>query len=424
MASAAPAVEDLLAPVSEDRPAGEDIFETPDWPAIKEARKRDKIYDRANWDWPLIEELLRSALRKSKDLKLGVWLLEAEVELHGFAGLRDGCRLIRGLLEKFWDSGLYPEAVLGDLENRARALEWLSGADNLPFSIRHAPLIARADGGTDYSYNAYRQAKEIGWEKDTRNQYQDIDEKKAAKRQKALEDGGVSMEMFEEAVQASSRAGLEARRAEWLEASKEFEELDRVLGEKFGDQAPATTDSKEALEDCRRVLDDVLKRKEPAPPPLKPNDGKDTPPPEPNRKTPVPMVPDFGSMDAGDGGSWDEAERLVSEGDVDRGLAKMAALATQQYGRANFQRRLRLAEICLETNRNKLGIAILEELAKIVDEHHLENWESSSLLGRVWGRLYRCYKSSDGGSEQSARGAALFDRLCRLDPWQALRWDE
>ena len=114
----------------------------------------------------------------------------------------------------------------------------------------------------------------------------------------------------------------------------------------------------------------------------------------------------------------------MRQGDIAAGLAEMAKLASQQYGRAHFQRRLRLAEICLQTGRNKLGVAILEELAKISDEHHLENWESSILLGRVWGRLYQCYKSAEPGSEQSVRAATLFDRLCRLDPWQALRWDE
>ena len=30
----------------------------------------------------------------------------------------------------------------------------------------------------------------------------------------------------------------------------------------------------------------------------------------------------------------------------------------------------------------------------------------------------------EDGSDRAVRAAALFDRLCRLDPWQALRWDE
>jgi len=200
-----------------------------------------------------------------------------------------------------------------------------------------------------------------------------------------------------------------------------------VLDEKFGADAPPTSEAKEALDDCRRVLDDLLKRKrqeEPdAPAAYQQPDGG---PGETPAKSKGPAGPGIVlvTTEDGDGGSWAEAERMVNQGDIPGGLAEMARLAAQQYGRAHFQRRLRLAEICLETSRAKLGIAILEELAKTIDEHHLEKWESSGLLGRVWGRLYQCYKSAEAGSEQSVRAATLFDRLCRLDPWQALRWDE
>jgi type VI secretion system protein ImpA len=99
----------------------------------------------------------------------------------------------------------------------------------------------------------------------------------------------------------------------------------------------------------------------------------------------------------------------------------MTRQSAQEYGRVRFQHRLRLAEICLSINRQRLGIMILEELAKQIDDLKLEVWESPELLGRVWGRLYKSYKSEDAGSE---RAAILFDRLCRIDPWQALRWDE
>jgi hypothetical protein len=63
-------------------------------------------------------------------------------------------------------------------------------------------------------------------------------------------------------------------------------------------------------------------------------------------------------------------------------------------------------------------------LAKSIDELHLEKWEAPELLGRVWGRLYQVYHDAEPGSEQAARGAAFLDRLCRLDPWQAFRWDQ
>jgi len=423
MASAALPVEELLKPVSEEKPAGEDITITPDWPAINEARRKDPVLGRANCDWPLIEQLIVAALGKSKDLRLALWLTEAAIKLHGFAGLRDGAALVQGLVENFWDTGLYPEAEGGDLQYRASPLEWFSSADGLPFSLRQVPLTNRSDGGTDYSYSAYRVSRDIGWEKDTRNALGDVDDEKDRKRKSRIASGGISAEMFEDAVRFTRRAGMEAIRADWEAANTAFLALDKVLDAKFGAEAPATSDTKEALEDCRRVLDDLLKRKRQEEPDVTaPGAGGDGG--EPAKSAgPMMLGGAFLGVEEGDGGSWAEAERMVQQGDVAGGLMEMTKLAAAQFGRANFQRRLRLAEICLQTSRTKMGIAILEELAKKVDEHKLEAWESSALLGRVWGKLYQCYKSAEPGSEESGRAMVLFDRLCRLDPWQALRWE-
>src|SRR5262249_23652936 len=126
----------------------------------------------------------------------------------------------------------------------------------------------------------------------------------------------------------------------------------------------------------------------------------------------------------GEGGSWAKAEELIREGRFQEGLAEMTRQSAQEYGRVRFQHRLRLAEICLSTARTRLGLAILEELAQQIDDLKLDHWEAPEVLGRVWGSLYKSYKGDEPGSERAARAMFLFDRLCRLDPWQALRWDE
>ena len=183
MATPAPISEDLLAPISEEHPAGEDITLAPEWQAINEARRPDKLLGRQNCDWPLIQRLLTDALaHKSKDLRLAVWLTEANMKLQGFAGLRDSLALLRGLLANFWDSGLYPEVEGGDLQFRAMPLEWLGG-DNLPQLLHQIPMTARTDGEKDYSYLDYRQSRDVGWEKDVRNAYGDVDVDKEEKKE-------------------------------------------------------------------------------------------------------------------------------------------------------------------------------------------------------------------------------------------------
>ena len=121
------------------------------------------------------------------------------------------------------------------------------------------------------------------------------------------------------------------------------------------------------------------------------------------------------------GGSWHEAEQLIRSGHVDKGLAEMTRLAASETcGRNRFQRKLLLAEICLGSNRERLARAILEELAEQIDKFQLELWESSDLIASVWIRLYRIYKKSD----DSELARKLYERLSRLDPWQALACGE
>jgi type VI secretion system protein ImpA len=425
MATPAPTLENLLAPISAENPAGEDITLAPEWQAINEARRRDKVLGRQNADWPLIGQLISEALaHKSKDLRLAVWLIEANVKLHGFAGLRDSLQLLRALTVNYWDSGLYPEIEGGDLQFRAMPLDYFGG-DNLPGDIRQIPLTTRTDGGRDYSYLDFRQSRAIGWEKDVRNSLGDIDQAREEKRNAALTAGGVSAEMFEEAVKATRRASLEATRTDFDGAWSELKQLDRTLDEKFKPDVPGTFDTKEAFEDCRRVLDELLKRKRQEEPDPASESGPGALGNKPTSSSQTfSLSAPFVSDGADIGGSWAQAEELVRLGKVSEGLAEMTRQASQQYGRVNFQHRLRLAEICLAIDRKRLAIAILEDLAKSIDELHLEKWEAPELLGRVWGRLYRCYKEAEPDSEQSKRAVAFFDRLRTLDPWQAMRWDE
>ena len=66
--------------------------------------------------------------------------------------------------------------------------------------------------------------------------------------------------------------------------------------------------------------------------------------------------------------------------------------------------------------------SILEELAEQIDTLHLEVWESTDLIASVWLRLYKLYKGAD--HPEPDRAAKLYERLCRLDPWQALNCGE
>ena len=111
---------------------------------------------------------------------------------------------------------------------------------------------------------------------------------------------------------------------------------------------------------------------------------------------------------------------LIRSGQVDQGLAQMVQVSAKETtGRNRFQRKLLLAEVCLATRRERLARSILEELAEQIDKQQLETWESAELIAGVWSRLYKLYKQANDD-----RAGKLYERLCRLDPWQALSCGE
>ncbi|MCE3261404.1 MAG: tssA [Pseudoduganella sp.] len=127
--------EELLRPVSESKPCGDDVSFDPCMDLIAAARRHDDpTLDQGEWatplhsaDWPTVAnhcgELLRA---RSKDLRLAVWLAEARAHTHQLRGLGDGFLLLAGLCERYWDQ-VHPLPEGGDQELRSGNLAWLLG---------------------------------------------------------------------------------------------------------------------------------------------------------------------------------------------------------------------------------------------------------------------------------------------------------
>ena len=92
-------------------------------------------------------------------------------------------------------------------------------------------------------------------------------------------------------------------------------------------------------------------------------------------------------------------------------------IARQQSGRARFQRKLQLAQICMMTSHEALAQPILEELARSIEVHRLEEWETSDAVAHPLAMLYRCLSKMDGDPGTKQR---LYAQISRLDPVQAL----
>jgi type VI secretion system protein ImpA len=425
--------DDILDPISPDRPAGADLRWTPEWDRIKEARRADDDLDAGRWvkkerktaDWPTVREMTIAALaERTKDLQLALWLTEANMRLHGFPGLGDGFRITHELMVRYWDHGLYPTMEDGP-EDRAGPFEWLN--NKLVDVIGAAPITARSDGGLDYSFNDLLEARRVGSEVSWRKTDGAVDDIKKRAYDADIAAGRLSLDQFEEAVKATPRATYEKFASAFEQALGNFAELEKTVDEKFGDAAPQLSVCRSGLRDIRVEVERILDRRRAVEPaaaaaPVAPI-GDDSQPGNPVTVRFPLSLPESSSVPSA-GGSWEEAQTLVGSGQVDKGLARMVQLAAKETtGRNRFQRKLLLAEACLASQRPRLGRSILEELAEQIDKLQLETWESSEMISTVWSHLFKLYKQG-GDSADLEKAQKLYERLCRLDPWQALEFGE
>jgi type VI secretion system protein ImpA len=257
----------LLAPIPGENPAGQSVRYDGTHDAIQEARWADDALEQGDWvrqvkvaDWPAVIALATETLTaKSKDLQITVWLVEALVKQHGFAGLRDGLQVLRELQERFWPS-LYPVVEDEDVEPRVAPLAWLN--EKLPPSIREVPLTQSRDG-QNYAWWRWEESRAMD------NLGRRAQEALAA----AVADGKITGEQFDKAVEATSPTFYQALFADLNQTWEEYEQLDRVVEEKFGREAPSLLDLKQAIESCRLLIGEIAQKKgvlEPDPTPREP----------------------------------------------------------------------------------------------------------------------------------------------------------
>ena len=125
-------VDLLMDPVNETDPCGPDLSLSTEFDEIAELRREDDAtLDQGEWvialksaDWPEVEARCRELLSKrSKDLRLAMWLSEAAIFNRGYAGLHEGILVCTALCERYWDQ-MHPLAEGGDMEERVGNVGW------------------------------------------------------------------------------------------------------------------------------------------------------------------------------------------------------------------------------------------------------------------------------------------------------------
>lgn len=266
---ASPAVLDfakLLGPIPGDSLAGVDLRAdaSPEslYFAIKGARNTARAAERqiamadeetkpAPPDWkPVLQNSIKALGEKSKDLEITAFLTEALVRLHGFPGVRDGFRLAREFIEKFWDV-LYPRPDEEGMETRIGGLVGLNGDDaegTLIGPIARVPITEKTSVGQLTAAN-YLEALALG----------KIADPKA--KQRKIDQGTPTLETFQKAVGESSAAFYVTLVQDLAEAQQEFTKLCAVLDQRCGPQAPPSSNIRSALEASLEAVNSVAKAK-------------------------------------------------------------------------------------------------------------------------------------------------------------------
>src|SRR5262245_25510475 len=247
--------ESLLSPIPGDNPGGEPLRYVGVYDAIEEARRADDNLTQGDWqrdtkpsEWRRVVEIATEALAKrSKDVQIAAWLTEALVQIHGFAGFREGCRLTREIVEQFWES-FYPVIEDGDLEPRGTPFEWMN--QRLPQALKMVP-VARSSRGDQYGWWHWQESRTV----------ENLGRQSPEARTAALAEGKISVEDFEQAVAGQRRAQSATLFADVSGATAERRALDEALDRQFGRDAPSLVALKQAAEECRALVETIVKRK-------------------------------------------------------------------------------------------------------------------------------------------------------------------
>ena len=259
-------IEALLAPIPGENPAGENLQYAGLYDEVRKERRADEDFAQGDWrktdtksaNWNQVVKLTTEAIfTTTKDLQAGAWLTEALVRLHGFVGLREGLKFMRGLHERFWDH-VYPETDEDGLEARANSLAWFS--NQLARSIKEVS-ITNTRGEENYSYFQWKESEEFDIPENLDSLDTETQERVNELKQRAATEGKITGEDWRKAKQKTRRAFYEETYAGLNACWDELQALDREMDEKFGRETPGLGELSKSLHEVRSLVEKLVKEK-------------------------------------------------------------------------------------------------------------------------------------------------------------------
>ncbi|MGD8568701.1 MAG: type VI secretion system protein TssA [Gammaproteobacteria bacterium] len=255
-------LDSLLQPISEESPAGVDLradmSPTSTYNTLKDARNSARAAERKNvFDasdntalnhWKTVLEIAPTvSANETKDLEITSWYIEALVRTHGFEGLLQGFRVLKGLITQYWDE-VYPLPDEEGLETKVASITGLNGQGSegvLIAPIRNIPITQ--GGGVDFALWQYKQAVDI----------QKISDEKA--REERINATGFSMDDIQHAVRETADTDVVMLKTTIAACLDEYRQISQLLDERCEELSPPTSNIINVLEDCTAAVNHLYK---------------------------------------------------------------------------------------------------------------------------------------------------------------------
>ncbi len=112
------------------------------------------------------------------------------------------------------------------------------------------------------------------------------------------------------------------------------------------------------------------------------------------------------------------AKEALAAGQEEKAFSIMRSeISRQRSGRSRFRRTMQLIELAMAAGQDAIAQPLLEDVAAIMENHKLDAWEDPESVAGDLLKLMRGSKRIQGNASEKQK---LFERICRLDPVQAL----
>lgn len=238
-------LKEIAAPISQEKPAGENVRYHPIYDFIRIARTDEDdelpkgiwLFDAKRSEWEKVAKYCYLTLVKlSKDLNVAIWLLEALYHTKGVSGIIVGLDILKKMVDVFWDD-LYPPIEQDDFEYRVSPFVWLN--EKFSEKVMLTPISVSSLKDTSYSYAdvVMVQDFETRWKRFGQN-------KPFPPSQMTFADVQKGMALTSGSFYASLRDAL-------VLALEKLSDLNDLLDQKCANQSPS-------LANLRKVFSDIL----------------------------------------------------------------------------------------------------------------------------------------------------------------------